>query len=209
MVEHTKWVWFTVGLFIGLIAGVGGLTLTKRVQPAAIVIQPPAPTPTPAATATAGPLQVYINGQVAAPAVYELPAGSIVADLVEAAGGFMGEANTAVVNLAQPLQDGMQVYVPDKDEVVAAPVVVAPDGPEATGGESTTVDGGGGKVNINTATVEELETLPGIGPSTAQKIVEHRDSSGLFTAIEGIMDVSGVGEAKFATIQELITVEGE
>lgn len=195
-----------MGILMGIIFGVGGMTLSKQIQPAPIVIVPPEPTTTPAPTSTPGPIRVYVNGQVAKENVYELPPGSRVDAAIEAAGGFTDEANTAVVNLAQPLSDGVQIYVPAIDENVPAPVTLVnnPDtSPTAANSKGTTAVG---LININTATIEELDSLPGIGPSTAERIIAHRESSGPFAAIENIMDVTGIGEAKFEKIKDQITV---
>jgi competence protein ComEA len=205
MLKATVWGQLFIGFFLGVIVGVVALTMLKKVQPAPIVIVPPAPTLTPAPTETPGPLRIYVNGQVVTPAVYSLPVGSIVQGAVEAAGGFTAIADTAVVNLAQPLTDGMQIYVPAKGEVVSVPVVVA--APGGATGEGSTAVGSNGLININTAAIEGLDALPGIGPSTAQKIIEHREVNGPFATIEGIMDVPGIGEAKFAQIKDLITVD--
>jgi competence protein ComEA len=203
---------YLVVFFAGIIVGVGSVTLVGRVQPAPIVIQPPAPTALPNPTATPGPLRVFVNGAVAAPAVYELVPGGIVQQAIEQAGGFTLEANTAVVNMALPLQDGMQIYVPTVDEtaeqaqaVISSPAVVTDDVELDLVGE-TAVTGDGELVNINTATVTQLDTLPGIGPSTAEKIVEYRDTNGPFATIDEIMSVSGIGPAKFEQIQSFITV---
>lgn len=208
MLTQEKFVWIIIGFFVGAIVSVGGLTLAKRTQPAPIVIHPPEPTATPQPTATAGPLRVFVNGQVVNTAVYELPPGSRVEDVLTAAGGFTDEANTAVVNLAQPLADGDQVYIPAVGEEVSLPPVITAKS-STVSNEDLADTHSGGLININTATMEELDSLPGIGPSTAQKIIAHREEQGLFTSIEGIMDVSGIGEAKFGQIEALITVEGE
>ncbi|MCA9978213.1 MAG: helix-hairpin-helix domain-containing protein, partial [Anaerolineales bacterium] len=185
----------------------GGLTLSKQTRPAPIYIEPPQPTALPEPTVTPGPIQVYVNGQVIAPNVYELPPDSRVGDAIEAAGGWADEANTAVVNLAQPLADGMQIYVPSEAEVVEIlpPVVSEPDS-FTRSGDSIDVTNTGGLVNINTAGLEELDALPGIGPSTAQKILDFREEYGRFNTIEELMNVSGIGEAKFGSVKELITV---
>ena len=198
---------WAIAFLLGSAVTAVGLTMTNRVRPAPIVIVPPEPTASPKPTTTPGPMRVYVNGEVAAPAVYELPPGSLVQQAIEAAGGFGEEANTAVVNLAQPLSDGAQVYVPSRTEVAAAPAVVVNNRTTAIDvlGE-TAVTNSGGLVNINMATAEELDTLPGIGPSTAQKILNYRDENGRFNAIEEIMNVSGIGEAKFNNVKELITV---
>lgn len=198
---------WAIAFLLGSAVTAVGLTMANRVRPAPIVIVPPEPTTPPEPTATPGPMRVYVNGAVAAPDVYELPPGSLVADALEAAGGWTAEANTAVVNLAQSLTDGAQVYVPSQDEEAAVPAVVVEsrttslDVLEDTGATSS-----GGLVNINTATAEELDALPGIGPSTAQKILDYRDENGRFNSIEEIMNVSGIGEAKFNSVKDLITV---
>lgn len=201
-----------IGILLGLILGVGGMTLSNRQQPAPIEIIPAPPTPSPEPTQTPAPMQVFVNGAVHHPDVYELPPNAIVRDAVQAAGGFMADANAEVVNLAQPLQPGMQVRVPFLGEetavpaaILIAPTLAAPLGSEsASRGVTITI---GGLININTATQAELETLPGIGPSTARSIITHREENGLFATIEDIMDVSGIGPAKFAAIEELITVQ--
>lgn len=201
-------------LLVGISLGVGGLTLTRRVQPAPIIIQPPVPTAPPEPTATPGPLRVFVNGAVAEPAVYELAPGEIVQAAIAQAGGFTVEANTAVVNLALPLQNGMQIYVPtvaetaEQAQAVISSPVVRTGGIELEVGGDTAVsaDATGEIVNINTATVAELDTLPGIGPSTAEKIIEYRDANGLFATIDEILSVSGIGPAKFEQIQAFITV---
>jgi competence protein ComEA len=165
------------------------------------VIQAP---PLPEPTATAGPIRVFVNGQVIQPDVYALPPGSIAQEAITAAGGFRPEADTAVVNLAQPLQDGMQIYVPAEGEVIAVEVATPVAGKVVAG---VTAVNSNGLININTAMEAELDLLPGIGPSTAQKIIEHRETNGPFATIEAIMDVAGIGEAKFEAIQALITVD--
>lgn len=196
-----------IGMMIGAALGIAGLTLANRVRPAPIVIVPPEPTPTAVPTPTPGPIQVFVNGQVAAPAVYDLPPQSRVADAITAAGGFGVDADTAVVNLALPLTDGAQVYVPGIADNVPPPVTVSQ--PTAVPVVADATSPTGGLINLNTATLEELDALPGIGPSTAQKILDHRDENGRFNTIEEIMNVSGIGEAKFNQIKDLITVDDE
>lgn len=196
-------VWLVSGALLGAILAVVGMTLAQRTQPAAIEILPPAPSPTPVPSATPGPLRVYITGAVNRPAVYELPVGSIVADVVRAAGDFSEEAATEFVNLALPLSDGMQVHVPDRSvaEGSQAPSFVAPPVVSAAGEVNAS------RVNINTAGPAELETLPGVGPATAQNIIDYRQANGPFARIEDIMDVSGIGPAKFEQMKELIAVD--
>ena len=147
------------------------------------------PTPVPARIA------VYVSGAVQTPGVYNLPDGSRVDEAIQAAGGPTSAADLARVNLAKRLRDEEQVYVPRVGE--ASPPVA----PAGTTGGST-----GGKININTATVTDLDTLPGIGPALAQRIVEHRQAHGPFARIEDLMKVSGIGDKLFERIKDLITV---
>ena len=190
-----------VNLSLGAIIALAGSTLLRWTRPPPIVIEAPPPSPTAAPTETPGPLRVYVSGEVGQPAVYELPPGSIVADVVEMAGSFTEEAAAEAVNLAQPLADGMHVHVPAEKEAGAPPIFSVSEPATAPG------ENGAMTVNINTATRAQLEALPGVGPATAEKIVAYREENGPFERIEEIMDVSGIGEAKFEGMKELITVE--
>ena len=203
-----------VGLIIAaFLVGAGmmlvGLTLFKQTQPAPIIISPPEPTPTAVPTETPGPMQVFVNGAVVQEAIYTLPAGSLAQDAIEAAGGFADDANVTVVNLAQPMFNGAQVYVPFNVENNATPTAVILTESEAVNstGKQTSLSAEG-MVNINSADATQLETLPGIGASTAEKIIAFRDENGRFATIEDIMNVPGIGEGKFDQLQELITVDG-
>lgn len=140
-------------------------------------------------------LVVHVDGAVGAPGVYELPAGARAADAVEAAGGLVEGADTASLNLAAPLADGEKIHVPVEGEGET----VAADG-EGSGAGTPAV------VNINTAGIEELDALPGVGEATARAIVEDREANGPFTAPEDLMRVSGIGEKKFAKLEGLIRV---
>lgn len=165
-----------------------------------IVIRTPAGKPIellPAPTKT--PLLVNVVGAVPRPGLYELPEGSRVHDAVDAAGGLLADADVSSINLAAPLEDG---------ELLAIPFI--------GGGEGFTGEGGGGEetpepvnpdlINLNTATVEELDNLPGIGPTTAQKIIEYRTENGPFQQIEDLLNVSGIGPSTFEQLRDLITV---
>ena len=199
-----NWLWLFAALFVGVGGTFGYLALNNRTQPAPIIIVPPEPTATQAPSPTPAPLTIFVNGAVVSPGVVEIPANGRLQDAIAAADGFTDEANAAVVNLAQPLQDGVQIYVPTTNEeetAVSQPsTVVIESAPE-----SSTISGS--LININTATSADLETLPGIGPSTAAKIISHRQDNGDFSSIEAIMDVSGIGEAKFAAMSALITID--
>ncbi len=189
-----------------IVVGAGVFLLNGCAQPEPIKIVPPAPTAAPEPTQTPQPIQVYVSGMVVTPDVYILEPGSRIKQLVEAAGGFTEGANTAVVNLAQPLVDGAHVHIPAVDEEPAqSPPVLSDPAPLRSPGEISS-GSEGNLMNINIASGAELETLPGIGPVTAQKILEYREANGSFSQIEGIMDVPGIGEGKFAQISALITV---
>lgn len=187
-----------------LVAGFGLAILWDDLRgqsdPAPIIIHTPPPPATSAPTPTARPIQVFVNGAVAVPDVYVLPPESRVKQAVEAAGGFTEEANRVVINLAQPLVDGMHIYVPEMMESTAVPREVIRE-PQIQSRSGT----GGLRIDINTAGLDELDMLPGIGPATAQKIIAYRMANGPFPHIEAIMEVSGIGEAKFEQIRELIT----
>ncbi|KAA3659434.1 MAG: ComEA family DNA-binding protein [Chloroflexi bacterium] len=207
MINQKQLINVLIGVFVGTIFGVSGMVLRRQVQPAPIQIIPPDPTVTPAPTPTLGPIQVYVNGAVANPDIYELPPDSIVEAAIEMAGGFSDGANTAVINLAQPLADGVQVFIPfeEKDTGLPHAGVNEPDiVVESRMGSGLNF---GGLININTADIALLDTLPGIGPSTAQKIVDYRDANGSFSSLEELMNVSGIGEAKFNQVKDAITVE--
>jgi competence protein ComEA len=146
---------------------------------------------------------VHVAGAVAQPGVQHLGAGARVVDAVERAGGAAPDAELSRVNLAAPLQDGQQVYVPRVGEV--AP----PSAAGATGAASGLPGGGGeaaGPVNLNTASAEELDTLPGVGPTTAEAIIAHRQEHGPFTSVDQLLDVRGIGDAKLADLRDLVTV---
>ncbi|MBI5568263.1 MAG: helix-hairpin-helix domain-containing protein [Chloroflexi bacterium] len=171
-------------------------TVLKRPDPGlalmTITLQP-RPTLDPA-TPTPALINVYVSGAVNQPDVYALPVGSLVKDAVTKAGGATAEADLDHVNLALKLNDQMQVYVPRKGEAVATPK--APSG-------SATLSA---PININTANVEELDLLPGIGPSIAQAIIDYRTQNGPFKTIDDINAVKGIGDALFAKIKDSITV---
>ena len=149
-----------------------------------------------ASSVAADDCQVYVVGSVKNPGVYRLPVGSRVEAAIEAAGGFKKDADTTAVNLARVIADGEQITVPAKGETVSA----------TQGSMASNSVAAGGKVNINTATSEELQTLDGVGESTAAKIIASRESEGPFTTIEDLKRVSGIGDKKFAAIASNITV---
>jgi competence protein ComEA len=193
---------FLIGLCLGIAAGIVAMVLRSRTLPAPIVILPPEATAAPLPTSTPGPLRVFVSGAVASPDVYELPAGSLVADAISQAGGFTTGAVPHRLNLAQALADGMHVHVPAQEETAVAPVRDSGPPSSTAGGLESRI---GAPVDINMATLAELSSLPGIGVSTAQKIIEYREANGPFATPADIMRVAGIGQSKFEQIRELIT----
>jgi competence protein ComEA len=157
----------------------------------------PTAAPSPAVgevTATSSSLVVSVVGRVAHPGLVTLPAGSRVADALHAAGGLLPRADPASVNLAAPLTDGQQVAVGVPGAAGAAP------------GPTTSGTAAAGPVNLNTATADQLDALPGIGPVLAQRIIDHRTQQGRFTAVEQLDDVPGIGPALYARLSGSVTV---
>ena len=149
-------------------------------------------------------LVVDICGAVAHAGVYHLPAGARVCDLLTAAGGATAQAELSAVNLAAKLADGQQVAVPRRGQAAVAPSAGGSGGASGAGSGATSVPAA--PVNLNLATVEQLDALPGVGPSTAQKIVDYRTANGGFHSVEDLKNVSGIGDAKFAALKDLVTV---
>jgi competence protein ComEA len=133
-------------------------------------------------------LTVHVSGAVAQPGLVSLPAGARIADAIVAAGGARPDAVLTALNLAAPVANGQQLVVP-----AAGPA----------GSAATPVDG---RVAINTADVVALETLPGVGPVLAQRIIDHRVGNGPFTVVEDLLDVPGIGESKLAELREMVLV---
>ena len=147
-------------------------------------------------------LIVQAAGAVVHPGVYHLSTGSRVADLVAAAGGLVPEADIDRVNLASPLADGARVYLPRQGESIPPGPVSDGGGGGPAAGPSTTAP----PVDLNTATAEQLDTLPGVGPATAAAIIDYRQRHGPFRSIGDLAQVRGIGEAKLAQLRDLVRV---
>jgi competence protein ComEA len=151
-----------------------------------------------------GTLWVHVAGAVRRPGVYQLPAGSRADLAVQRAGGPSGKADLTAVNLASPLRDGQQVVVPARGQRPAG--AASPGGAGASGGAAGAGAGAAsGPISLGQATVEQLETLDGIGPTLARRIVEYRDAHGGFRSIDELREVDGIGEKRFAALRDAVT----
>lgn len=149
-------------------------------------------------------IKVYVTGEVNNPGVIELEEGARIQDAIEAAGGIKPEANLEDVNLAYEVEDGEKIYIPNQSEESTEMAEGAGTATESLTGSSSNSKG---KININKATASELTAIPGVGESTAQKIVAYREENGKFKAIEDIKNVSGIGDSKFNNIKDYIAVK--
>jgi competence protein ComEA len=159
-------------------------------------LAPPAAPPTETAT-TAAPVVVDVVGAVRRPGLYRLAQGTRIADAVARAGGATPKADLALINLAAPLADGEQVVVPRRGG--AAPG--AAGGASGSGAPGAAPDG---PVHLSTATLEQLDSLPGIGPVTAQKILDFRQKHGAFTSVDELDAVPGIGPARLDQLEDLV-----
>ncbi len=181
-----------IGTACGFIAGFLGagllFLLTRQPQGKPITLYPPP---------TSAPYKIYVSGAVYNPGVYDMPPGSRMQDAISHAGGFLPDANTQKLNLAASLNDGMQINVP-----------FSPSASQVkTGGN---IEAGTVQVfplDINTASLEELDKLPDIGPSTAQRIIDYRNENGRFEDIQDIEKVPGIGPVTFEKIKDLISIQ--
>lgn len=190
---------------VGIILFGGGYRLAQVKERAAVV--PVVETPAPEENKVKN-ISVHVIGAVANPGVYELPADARVTNAVNMANP-LGEADLHALKLAAKIVDGQDIYVPYQGER---------DGPVAAGNQLAAPGAGrdvfsagmgaaaGGQVNINDADQTQLETLPGIGPALAQRIIQHREANGPFQSPEDLKDVSGIGDKKFADLKDKITV---
>lgn len=175
-----------IGFLLGVIA-IGVINLVNappRGTP--IKINPP-PSPL--------PLRVHVNGAIQNPGVYTLPPGSIIQDAINTAGGITHSATLDNLNLASPLKDGQLIYVYSSEEnEPASPLAATQNNPNSP------------SINLNTASASDLETLPGIGPSLAEKIIEFRQLNGPFESLDDLLAVSGIGPSKLEDIRDYTVI---
>lgn len=194
--------WALAGLLaiiaVSRVLGGGDEPPPVALEPPAAAAEQAAPGADPAAEPgpPAGGLHVHVAGAVRRPGVYRVAPGSRVDAAVQAAGGFGRRADAAAVNLAAPVQDGQQVVVPERGAAGA----VAASGASAPAGGAPD----GTRISLSTATAEQLETLDGIGPALAARIIEYRDAHGGFRSIDELQEVDGIGEKRFAALRDAV-----
>ena len=147
---------------------------------------------------SANKIKIHIDGYVKNPGIIEIEDGSRIADAIDQVGGLLPDASLKNVNLAYELKDGEKIYIPSKAEEIENQIQIVSMGD----GESTENT----KVNINTATIDELQKVSGIGQSTAQKIIDYRNKNGKFKKIEELKEITGIWDKKYDTIKEQVTV---
>jgi competence protein ComEA len=171
-----------------VVLAVGGRLLLRADEAATVQVRPIAPR----TQASAQRLVVHVVGAVRAPGLYRLRQGSRVADALARAGGVTRKAQVELVNLAAPIADGQQIVVPRRGAAGAAGQAVAGSG------------GPTGPVHLNTATLEQLDALPGIGPVTAQKILDFRQEHGAFGSVDELDAIPGIGPARLDQLRDLV-----
>jgi competence protein ComEA len=194
MDERISWPAIAVGGMLALLILAGIVAVfASRPAPVEIVIVPPAPTATRAPSATPAPITVYVTGAVSGGAqTVQLPYASRATDAIAAAGGMTHDADAIAVNLAAILQDGDQVHVPLREQ--AGRTVLATQSVPR-------------QIRINHATAEELESLPGVGPALAQRIIAYRETVGAFMDFDDLDRVSGIGAIMIENLAGLVTFD--
>jgi competence protein ComEA len=191
-----------------LIVGGAGLWYVRslpspvRIEAGSPLAGPAAPTalPSPSPSVSNGPIVVYVSGLVRYPGVYQFRLGDRVVDAIRRAGGARDKADLTGLNLAALLSDGEQIIITAKGTVPGL------GSSAVTGGVDGGGTGPGALVNLNTATLDELETLPGIGPALGQRIIDYREQNGPFQSVDDLLNVSGIGEKRLADLRSKVTV---
>ena len=182
--------WIVAGVVVLVVGAVAFVGWRSSAPPAELTLPratPAAGVPTSIAAATA-----HAAGAVTKPGVYKLPPGARVTDLLDAAGGPTADADLDQLNLAATVGDGERIYIPRRGEAV----------PPSAGAAQAT----GGPVDLNRATADELDALPGVGPATAKAIIDHRTKNGRFRTVDDLLEVRGIGEAKLADLRDKVKV---
>jgi competence protein ComEA len=182
-----------IGLLLGLILA-GALFWVTNIQGGTSIALEPSP--------TKAAIEIQVIGGVVRPGVYTLPEGSRVQDAITASGGLLAETDPNSINLVAKLEDGEQLVIPKGTNIIEGTPANSPFTVMSTPGSNSSATD---LININTATLTLLDNLPGIGPTTAQKIIDYRTLHGPFANIEEIMNVPGIGPATFDRLQKLIT----
>jgi competence protein ComEA len=200
-----------VRLFVGLVAAVGVAVIAlallhpaaadpapEATLPRASAAPPPPSSVTPSSAPAAALVVVQAAGAVQHPGLYRLPPGARVDDLVTAAGGFASGADADRINLAAPLVDGQKIYVPRVGEPLPNDA--------ANGGSAGAASAPAQPLDLNQATLQQLDELPGIGPATAQAILDYRAQHGQFRSVDDLLNVRGIGDAKLEQVRPLVRV---
>lgn len=194
-------------LNLAVVAGI--LYLLRRETPRELIVsQLPTRAPTPVAQKQIVPIQVSVSGAVNQPGTYELGSDARLADALDKAGGVKPEADLSKLPLTRALKDGDKIQVPARAINVPtanpiAPTLSTPPSPPPASAPTAAAH----KINLNTATLEQLDALPGIGPALAQRILDYRNEKGSFKSVEELKEVRGIGDVLYKEIQDLVTVE--
>lgn len=204
-------------LLVGVVSTVWATTQARTIPVAeatAIRVSDASPSPTPT-TSPIAEIQVHVLGAVATPGVVTLPEGARIHDAIAAAGGLRSQAKPGDLNLAAVVADGAQIAIGTADASVSDVTRVESGGAQAgasAGGGAGGLGGAGGtvgtgaKLDLNSATAEQLDTLPGVGPVTASKILAWRDANGRFSSVDELTEIDGIGPKTFARLAELVSV---
>ena len=200
-----KWLLILYGLLIGLLA-TGTILLISQPSQGQPILLSPAPSPTltspPIPTETPTPIQAQISGEVVAPGIYALAKNFRLGDLVECAGGLTAHADVDRINLAALVRDGDYFYIPAADEEIPETASNAP-------GNLNTIQNPDYNypIDLNEASQEALESIPGIGPSKAEDILAYKTEIGRFSSLDELLNVSGIGETTLESLIDYLYVE--
>lgn len=201
-----------------IVAGIAGAAIVAAV---AMATRPPSPTievrPREQIPSPTTMIYVHVAGAVAAPGVVSLPQGSRVFEAIQVAGGETDEADTTELNLAAPLVDGQKLVIPKRPGPTAFPIAAAdPAAPSEASPEPAvptvrpapqSAAAASARINVNTASQRMLESLPGVGPVTARRIVEHREANGPFVSVEQMRDLRIINNSVYERIKDLVTTQ--